>query len=375
MTYIFKKYAPDEVNFPEFAEKQGFSGNIVEKHMLYSLITEENIFSLSCEKGIMNTGSSIYALALSEIEGIIKKYNDCKVNKIFSGYTPLKPCKDDITKQFAGYGDAEELLKRLTKFYTERGCGEFALYRGFRLVKDGSLAPIEIFDPITLDNLFCYENQIRELEANTVSFLEGKPARNTLLFGARGTGKSSSVKALVNKYFDRGLRLIEASKENMELLTEIIPLMAGRKFRFIVFIDDLSFEAEETSYKHLKSLLEGSAQSKPENVIFYATSNRRHIIAEKWEDRGDISQKGEMHTADQLNEKISLSDRFGLKLTFTRPSRKEYIEIVKGIAREYGIEPTDELIAASDAYELSAGGYSGRIARQFIESIVCAEKP
>ncbi len=371
MKYIYGTYKPEKVNYPEFAEKHGFGGNIVKKHMLYRLITEENIFSLSCEKGIMREDSGIFPIAVSEVSEIIRKYEKCTANKLFSDYAPLIPCKYDITEEFADFGSPEELVRRLADFHTKRGCGEFALYKGFRIRSDGSLMPVKIFDPITFDDIFCYENQLEALEANTVSFMEGKPARNTLLFGARGTGKSSSVKALINKYFDRGLRLIEVLKDDISLLPELMPVLSERNFKFIVFIDDLSFEAEETSYKHLKSVLEGSAEVKPGNVIFYATSNRRHIIAEKWDDRGDISQKGEMHTADQINEKISLSDRFGLKLTFTRPGQKEFIEIVKGIARNSGIEITDSLIAAAKAYELGAGGFSGRVARQFIESIIC----
>ncbi len=371
MTYIYGTYEPEKVNYPEFAEKHGFGGNIVKKHMLYRLITEENIFSLSCEKGIMKEESGIYPIAVSEVGDIIKKYKTCGANAYFGDYKPLIPCKYDITEEFLDFKSPEDLVKRLVSFHSARGCGEFALYKGFRLSRKGELLPVKIFDPITFDNIFCYERQLEALEANTVSFLEGKPARNTLLFGARGTGKSSSVKALINKYFDKGLRLIEASKDDIHLLPELMPTLSERNFKFIVFIDDLSFEAEETSYKHLKSVLEGSAEVKPGNVIFYATSNRRHIIAEKWDDRGDISQKGEMHTSDQINEKISLSDRFGLKLTFTRPSQKEFIEIVKGIAIENGIEPTEGLIAAAKTYEMSAGGFSGRVARQFIESIIC----
>ncbi|MCD8090317.1 MAG: ATP-binding protein, partial [Clostridiales bacterium] len=165
--------------------------------------------------------------------------------------------------------------------------------------------------------------------------------------------------------------LIEVSKDKLHFLPELMPKLSERGFKFIIFIDDLSFEADDSSYKYLKSVLEGSAEAKPSNVIFYVTSNRRHIIAEKWEDRGDMSQRGEIHTMDQLNEKVSLSDRFGLKLTFLRPSPKEYIEIVKGIAAEKGIEADDRLIMAANAYELSAGGRSGRTAKHFMDSWLC----
>lgn len=370
--YIYEPILTDKVNFPEFAEKYGIGGNIILKYVIFRLITSENIFSLACEKKLMKKDSGLYKLAVNEIGKIIKEYNSFTSEyDLFNDYIPLESTEKDITEAFLGFKNAEELTEKLACFYNDHGCGELALYKGFRLNNGGELVPVKTFDPITFDSLFCYKRQMDALIANTLSFLEGKPARNVLLSGARGTGKSSSVKALVNRYYNRGLRLIEVSKERTHFLPELMHKLSDRGFKFIIFIDDLSFEAEETSYKYLKSVLEGSAEAKPHNVIFYATSNRRHIIAEKWEDRGDISQKGEMHTMDQLNEKMSLSDRFGLKLTFSRPGPKEYIEIVKGIAAEHGVEADEKLIAAANAYELSSGGRSGRVARQFIESIIC----
>lgn len=370
--YIFEPICPDKVNYPVFAEQNGMSGDIVLKYFIHKLITSENIFSLACEKGIIKKASGLYALAESEIENIVKTFKDYDPPELFRDYVPLKAAEEDITEEFCEiFENASALTNRLAKFYRERGCGLQALYKGFRLTGSGELVPVKAFDPISLDNIFCYDYQKKALLDNTVSFLEGKPARNVLLTGARGTGKSSSVKALVNRFQSRGLRLIEVPKERTHYLPEIMHKLSDRGLKFIIFIDDLSFEAEETSYKYLKSVLEGSAESKPSNVVFYATSNRRHIIAEKWEDRGDISQKGELHTMDQLNEKMSLSDRFGLKLTFSRPGPKEYLEIVKGIAKEHGLEADEELIAAAKAFELSAGGRSGRTARQFVESLIC----
>lgn len=371
MNYIYRIENPKNINFAEFAEKRGYSGNVVLKYMLFKLITAENIFSLSCEKHIVGRDKGLYRLAVNEIEEIIEEFKNYHANPVFKSYIPVNPSKDDFTEQFLNFKSAEDLTEMLAEYYAKRGCGEFSLYRGFRLMTGAELVPVKIFDPITFENLFCYESQFRELKANTEAFIKGKPARNTLLFGARGTGKSSSVKALVNTYFDKGLRLIETPKERLHLLPEVMHKLAGRGYRFIIFIDDLSFEAEETSYKYLKSVLEGSAESRPDNVIFYATSNRRHLIAEKWEDRGDISQKGDMHTQDQLNEKMSLSDRFGLQITFTRPDVKQYINIVKSIAEERGIVFDEKMEQRARAYELYNGGRSGRIAKQFIESELC----
>ncbi len=372
--YVYSLKGFDEVNFAEFAEKNGFGGDIVLKYMIYGLITSENIFSLSCERGLMRENSGLYRLACREISALLeeyKEYEENRENEIFKDYEPLIPCEEDITEKFSGFKDPEDLTRRLEKFYKEKGCGELALYKGFRLNRNGEVVPVKGFDPITFESLFCYKYQFDELKANTLAFMEGKPARNALLTGARGTGKSSSVKALINMYKDKGLRLIEVSKDKLHFLPELMPKLSDRGFKFIIFIDDLSFEADDSSYKYLKSVLEGSAEAKPSNVIFYVTSNRRHIIAEKWEDRGDMSQRGEIHTMDQLNEKVSLSDRFGLKLTFLRPSPKEYIEIVKGIAAEKGIAADERLIQAANAYELSAGGRSGRTAKHFMDAWLC----
>lgn len=372
--YIFKPIELKRVNFAEFAEKYGFGGNVVLKYAVFSLIKDENIFSLSCEKGLMRENSSIFRLACNELKDVLNGYEEyLKISgdEIFKAYEPLTPCDNDVFAELLGFEGAEDLARRLWRFYEKRGCGYFALYRGFRLDSKGNIVPVRCFDPIELKSLFCYKYQIEALKENTLAFMEGKPARNALLTGARGTGKSSSVKALVNLLWKDGLRLIEVSKDRLHYLPEIMSSLSDRGFKFIVFIDDLSFEAEETSYKYLKSVLEGSAEARPSNVIFYATSNRRHIIAEKWDDRGDISQKGEIHTQDQLNEKVSLSDRFGLKLSFMRPTPKEYIEIVKGIAAEAGIEATDEFIKEANAYELAFGGRSGRAARHFVEGKLC----
>ncbi|MCC8014760.1 MAG: ATP-binding protein [Eubacterium sp.] len=368
--YVFKPIDLEKADFAAFAEKYGFGGDVVLKYVIFSLIRDENIFSLSCEKGLMKKESSLFKLANRDIKEVLDKYEKFKADSIFYEYEPLKPCESDIFDKLS-FSNAEDLTEKLSKFYEKRGCGELALYRGFKLDIKGNVVPVGHFDPIELKSLFCYKYQIETLKENTIAFMEGKPSANALLTGARGTGKSSSVKALVNMLWKDGLRLIEVSKDRLHYMPEIMPKLSERGFKFIVFIDDLSFEAEETSYKYLKSVLEGSAEAKPSNVIFYATSNRRHLIAEKWDDRGDMSQKGEIHTQDQLNEKVSLSDRFGLKLSFLRPTPKEYAEIVKGIAAEKGIEATDEFLREANAYELGFGGRSGRAARHFVESKLC----
>ena len=204
---------------------------------------------------------------------------------------------------------------------------------------------------------------------NTSSFVKGRPANNVLLAGAGGTGKSSSVKALVNEYFEDGLRLLEMGKEQMPLLPDVMKFLTGRGKRFILFIDDLSFEDQETDYKYIKSLLEGSAEKKPDNVIFYATSNRRHIIQQKWKDRDLNHMDEEVHGIEAMNEKLSLSQRFGITLTYPVPKQDEYLEIVSHMAAELGVNgDAQELRQKALQWALDQKGFSGRSARQFISA-------
>ncbi|MCD8090318.1 MAG: ATP-binding protein, partial [Clostridiales bacterium] len=202
--YIYNLKGFNEVNLAEFAEKNGFGGDIALKYLIYNLITSENIFSLSCERGLMRKDSGLYRLACRETEALLEEYKKYEEIEIFKSYEPLIPCENDITEDFLGFTGAEDLTCRLAEFYKNRGCGELALYKGFRLNREGSVVPVKGFDPITFESLFCYKYQFDELKANTLAFMEGKPARNALLTGARGTGKSSSVKALINMYMDRG---------------------------------------------------------------------------------------------------------------------------------------------------------------------------
>ena len=201
---------------------------------------------------------------------------------------------------------------------------------------------------------------------NTEGFLEGHEANNVLLAGAGGTGKSSAVKALVNEYFDQGLRLVEVGKEQMEQLPVILQYIAGRGKRFILFIDDLSFEDFETEYKYMKSLLEGSVEKKPENVVFYATSNRRNIIQQKWKDRQTEHLDQEVHGIEAMNEKLSLSQRFGLTLTYPVPNQAQYLEIVRYLAQKQGITADKALEREAIQWSMEQKGFSGRSARQFI---------
>ena len=207
-----------------------------------------------------------------------------------------------------------------------------------------------------------------ELLKNTRAFLAGKAANNVLLYGDSGTGKSTCIKALINECWQDGLRLIEAYKYQMHLLPDVIAAVKDRGYKFILYIDDLSFEDFEGEYKFLKSVIEGDVEGKPRNLLVYATSNRRHLVKETWNDRGDMTHHDDIHHSDTLEEKLSLAARFGVTINFNAPNRKLFHDIVKAIAaRQLNIQMSEEeLLAAANRWELRHGGISGRTAQQFI---------
>ena len=212
-----------------------------------------------------------------------------------------------------------------------------------------------------------YSEQKEELICNTEAFVRRLPANNVLLYGDSGTGKSTSIRALANMFFDRGLRLVEVYKHQLKDLSDIISKIKNRNYRFIIFMDDLSFEEYEVEYKFLKAAIEGGFETMPENVLIYATSNRRHIVREMWQDRSDMSAY-EVHRSDTLQEKLSLFDRFGIAINFSKPTREEFFEIVLALAaRHPEITLSDEeIIREAGVWEIYHGGVSGRSAQQFI---------
>ena len=228
--------------------------------------------------------------------------------------------------------------------------------------------PISNIDQVMLSDLLGYEQQKTELRRNTEAFLDGKAANNVLLYGDAGTGKSTSVKALINEYYDRGLRMIEIYKHQFGDLSAILAHIKNRNYRFIIFIDDLSFEENEVEYKFLKAVIEGGVETRPDNVLIYATSNRRHLIRETWNDRTDMEHNGDIHRSDTIEEKLSLAARFGVAINFNAPTPKEYQQIVLALAERQGIGGLDrqELLAMSNAWEVRHGGFSGRTAQQFV---------
>jgi len=251
---------------------------------------------------------------------------------------------------------------RIAAIHT-RGYGIFAQYRMFT-VKEGQLVPVKHPDQQTLEQLPGYERERSKIIANTEALLNGQPANNVLLYGDAGTGKSSTVKAIVNKYHTQGLRLIEVKKNQLYQIPEIIETLGKNPLKFILFIDDLSFSCNDNDFAALKAILEGSVNGHSGNLAVYATSNRRHLIKESWDDRSG----NDLHESDTRQELMSLSARFGLTVTFSRPDKDLYLDIVHKLAAQYGIDvPEAQLDIRAEAHAIRNGGRSPRVAKQFIE--------
>ena len=262
----------------------------------------------------------------------------------------------------------------LTTFYKEYGVGRFGLHKAFRVVgspKGTTIVPILNIAHVKLDDLVGYEIAKKKLIDNTEAFVKGKKANNCLLFGDAGTGKSSSIKAIANAYYDQGLRIIEIYKHQFKMLNDVIAQIKNRNYKFIIFMDDLSFEDFEIEYKYLKAVIEGGLEIRPDNVLIYATSNRRNLIKENWSDRDDMENENGLHHSDTVQEKQSLASRFGVTISFSSPLQKDFYRIVKALADKCP-EITlseEELYAEARKWEIAHGGMSGRCARQFVDHL------
>ena len=263
--------------------------------------------------------------------------------------------------------DLHSLYKKRLRGIDKYGYGIFSSSGMFRLSDDKQIEPIVSADKISMDSFIGYEDERAKVVDNTKAFVEGRPAANTLLCGDAGTGKSSTVKAVANAFFDYGVRLIELRKDQLAFLPLVMGKISGNPLKFIIFIDDLSFNQNDDNFSMLKAALEGSASAKADNAVIYATSNRRHIVKESFADRaGD-----EVHINDTLQETLSLSERFGLVVLFSKPSKALYLEIVKELAEKYGITMQEsELFIKAEAFALKKGSRSARCAEQFIDSLL-----
>ena len=376
----------------DLATAYGFDDNLWHNYLTFLLMTNENSFTLTSEKVGAKDGSvnhfakndfkifkELFDYNFYEIEkeldidcfSTISNYKAIGKKERMYNYNVSSKVRA-LSKKLEQCEDEEGFFREVTQFYADYGVGVFGLNKAFRIRNvnnDVDIYPITNTDHVVLDDLIGYEIQKQKLIENTEAFVAGKPANNCLLFGAAGTGKSTCIKAIINEYYDRGLRMIEIYKHQFKDLSSVISRIKNRNYRFIIYMDDLSFEEFEIEYKFLKAVIEGGVETKPDNVLIYATSNRRHLIRETWNDRNDMEMGGEeMHHSDTMHEKLSLVNRFGVTINFSKPSQKEFFEIVKGLAKKVPeITLSDEdLCAEANKWELSHGGISGRTAQQFI---------
>ena len=377
----------------EQAADHGFYGNLWHCYLTNLLVNNENSYSMACEiRGAVE--GSINELVLHDI-AIFKEFYDydftpmLEILKAPEFYTVLNyrsPSQDSkvynkrirdrichLAEQFVEDENAQAMKATLTEFYREYGVGKFGLHKAFRVVHEDSgakIVPILNIAHVRLDDLVGYEIPKQKLIDNTEAFVSGRKANNCLLFGDAGTGKSSSIKAIANEYYDRGLRIIEIYKHQFQDLNDVIAQVKNRNYKFIIYMDDLSFEDFEIEYKYLKAVIEGGLEKKPDNVLIYATSNRRHLVRENYSDKDDRRME-DMHAGDTVQEKLSLVYRFGVSIFFCAPDKKQFQQIVKTLADRYGITmPEEELYLEANKWELSHGGLSGRTAQQFIDYLL-----
>ena len=360
----------------ELAEREGLSGNVYRSYIIYKLTHYPNLVSTTIERTGGNIGKSLLDVFKHDIKILFTT-----VNKYVLPFAWLKNYTPTVENTSESFVDLKNKLENLREndfdgiadvfieHYKKYGCGDIADYRAFRFDEaTKNLVGIKHFEKIRLDDLIGYAHQKEILTKNTNAFIERKPANNVLLVGARGTGKSSSVKALVNENYSRGLRLVQLTKPQLKFLPELMETL--RNFaskRFIIFLDDLSFEESEPEYKYLKSAIEGGVESLPKNVLIYATSNRRHLIRETWRDRAEGHD--ELYRDDSVNETISLSDRFGLIVNYYPPSQNEYLEIIAHMLKKSGIELDAETLRIEGLrWEMSHSGRNGRTAQQFVKN-------
>lgn len=379
----------------EMANTYGFTGNLWNNYLTYLLVNHENAFSTSCE--IIGPGQgSLNHLALHDF-GIFKDlfhldfsafesfYGTRSCCRLISHYenTPgsgkqfnerIKNRLCTLSRLLASAETAEEFMEHMTGFYKDFGVGKLGLHKAFRLEHRSTddrvrIVPITKIAHVHLDDLVGYEIAKKKLIDNTEAFLNNKPANNCLLFGDAGTGKSSSIKAILNQYYDQGLRIIEVYKHQFGDLNDVIAQIKNRHYKFIIYMDDLSFEDFEIEYKYLKAVIEGGLERKPDNILIYATSNRRHLVRERYSDKED--RNDDLHTNDTVQEKLSLVSRFGVTIYFGSPEKKEFQEIVLTLARRHHIVMEEnELLQKANAWELQHGGLSGRTAQQFIDYLL-----
>lgn len=377
----------------ELSVSHGFEGNLWHIYLAFLLASHENAYTTSCEivgavEGSINeialhdfaVFKELFDYEFKDMEekldaacfSVLGNYQNVNEgSKVFNKRIRDRIC--ELGKALGESADVESFKQILTQFYREFGVGKLGLHKAFRVEhpegEGAQIVPITNIAHVHLDDLVGYELAKKKLIDNTEAFVEGRRANNCLLYGDAGTGKSSSIKAILNQYYHKGLRIIEFYKHQFQDLNDVITQIKNRNYKFIIYMDDLSFEEFEIEYKYLKAVIEGGLEKKPNNVLIYATSNRRHLIRETFRDKADRDE--ELHTNDTVQEKLSLVARFGVTIYFGSPDKKEFQQIVRELARQNKIElPEEELLLQANRWELTHGGRSGRTAQQFIDYLL-----
>ena len=364
----------------KLAEKYNLSGNLFNSLLTNLLINNENSFTLALERKteistnlknvVMEDFKIIYEMFNSDFSSLTLRHQE-----LINNFIPSKPIINQelfevlntLQTNLTICKNVEEFYDVLNSFFSIYGVGKYGLNKAFRY-ENNQICPIIHIGNGRLDQLIGYETQKQQLKQNTEAFLSGKKANNVLLYGDSGTGKSSSIKALLNEYYKDGLRMIEVYKHQFKYLPRIIQELQSRNYKFILFMDDLSFEEFEIEYKYLKAVIEVGLEKKPDNILIYATSNRRHLVKQTWSDRQD---QDEININDAKQEKTSLSSRFGVKILYTHPNRQNYLNIIDGLAKQYDLKINqEELHQKALTWEIRHGGFSGRTAKQFINAML-----
>ncbi|MBQ8592601.1 MAG: ATP-binding protein [Lachnospiraceae bacterium] len=405
MTWLMKHYADDSDiekkraqayecvhKLLELAGSHAFYGNLWHCYLTNLLVNNENSYSKACEirgevEGTVNQAvlhdmaifrelfaydftPMVSALALNGFTYILDYEGNAQESKVYNTRIRDRIC--ELAVRLKEAETAEDMKSTMTQFYKEYGVGKFGLHKAFRIERDENgvhIKPILNIAHVYLNDLVGYEIPKQKLVQNTEAFVNGKKANNCLLFGDAGTGKSSSIKAIANEYYDKGLRIIEVYKHQFQDLNDVIAQIKNRNYKFIIYMDDLSFEEFEIEYKYLKAVIEGGLEKKPKNVLIYATSNRRHLVKETFADKE--GRRDTLHSSDTVQEKLSLVSRFGVTIFFCAPDKKEYQNIVKVLAQRNDINiPEDKLLAEANKWEISHGGLSGRSAQQFVDYLL-----
>jgi uncharacterized protein len=350
-SYLVGRILDDENPFSLGSEKGAVSPSVLEQAGR-DLLTLREMFELDAAALLGRVESAVPALA-----GLWVPWSDPAPADESPRHT--------IARKLSAARDWGTCAQLLAGHFASHGAGPFGRHTAFRW-EEGKLRAVVSPDPVRLAGLVAYEREREPLVLNTERFLAGLPAHHALLYGPPGTGKSSTVKAVLNEYAGRGLRLVEVRKEDLGELAGVLEILRGRGMRFVVFVDDLSFEEHEVEYKALKALLEGSVEEPPENVRLYATSNRRNLIRESFSDRED----DDVHARDTMQEKLSLAARFGLRLTVPSPNQARYLEIVAGLARDRGLQiPEETLQQRAILWDHWHANRSGRTAKQFVDEL------